>query len=160
MAAKTLNTGLGLAFIMAACLPTLSMAQGAIYGWTEGGRWRSLTLVPGRVADFTPRVGERGALMREGSPDALSSPVFLDEAWRLRALPGGVILILQTSLPEAEREALFRSHGVKPTRRLSDTVWLIEASVGLPSLELANRLQASGAFASAQPNWWMERRLR
>jgi len=45
-------------------------------------------------------------------------------------------------------------------RRLSDTLWIVEGPVGLGSLELANRLQATGRFASAQPNWWVERTLK
>lgn len=140
--------------------PASAQAQSGPLGWTEGGRWRSLTLVPGMVADFAPRVGDRSVTLRSGEPDALSSPVFRDEGGRLRALPGGVVVTLKTALTEAESQALFRQQGVQATRRLSQTVWLIEASVGLPSLALAQRLEASGAFASAQPNWWLERRLR
>jgi len=141
-------------------LPSHVHAQTDQQGWTEGGRWHRLTLVPGMVADFTPRVGERSTTLRSGEPDALSSPVFRDESGRLRALPGGVVVTLKSALSEAASQALFRQQGVQASRRLSPTVWLIEAPAGLPSLALANRLETSGDFASAQPNWWMERRLR
>jgi hypothetical protein len=71
-----------------------------------------------------------------------------------------VVVTLKSALSEAASQALFRQQGVQASRRLSPTVWLIEAPAGLPSLALANRLETSGDFASAQPNWWMERRLR
>jgi len=157
---KTSALALALVICLLALLPLPAPAQTAAPGWTENGRWRSLTLVPGMVADFTPRVGERSATLRAGEPGAMSSPVFRDDSGRLRALPGGVVVILKSALNDTESQALFRQQGIQASRKLADTVWLIEASVGLPSLELANRLQASGAFASAQPNWWMERRLR
>ena len=45
-------------------------------------------------------------------------------------------------------------------RPLSPRAWLVESPAGLASLELANRLAATGAFAGAQPNWWVERALK
>jgi len=149
-----------LAVLLLGVGPLQAQPQPGALGWSEGARWQSLTLVPGQVADFTPRVGQRGATLRSGTPDTLSSPVFRDEAGRLRALPGGVIVILKSALNEAQAQALFRQAGIQATRRIGEATWLIESAVGMPSLELANRLQASGLFDSAQPNWWMERRLR
>ena len=140
--------------------PAQAQALHGALGWSEGARWHALTLIPGQVADFTPRVGQRGATLRSGTPDALSSPVFRDEAGRLRALPGGVILMLKTPLSDAQAQALFKQAGVQATRRIGESTWLVESAVGMASLELANRLHASGLFDSAQPNWWMERRLR
>jgi len=149
-----------LAALLLGAGPLQAQPQPGALGWSEGARWNALTLIPGQVADFTPRVGQRGATLRSGTPDALSSPVFRDEAGRLRALPGGVILMLKTPLSDAQAQALFKQAGVQATRRIGESTWLVESAVGMASLELANRLHASGLFDSAQPNWWMERRLR
>ena len=78
----------------------------------------------------------------------------------LRALPGGVLVTLRAPLPETEARALLERAGAKPSRALAPTLWLVEGPVGLGSLELANALHASGAFAGAQPNWWTPRTLK
>ena len=68
--------------------------------------------------------------------------------------------MLKAPLTDTQAQGLFKQAGVQATRRMGETTWLIESAVGMPSLELSNRLHATGLFDSAQPNWWMERRLR
>jgi hypothetical protein len=129
-------------------------------GWYDGDRWRSLTLVPQRVVDFTPRPGDRVPIIEIGTPDALRSPVLRDESGRLRALPGGLLVQLRSPLPTEQARALLKAADLQPTRAVSDTLWLVDSPLGLASLHLANRLHRSGKFASVQPNWWLERRSR
>lgn len=140
-----------------ASAPTLS--------WHDGERRRMLTVDTSVEADFSPRVdGGRAVLRPAGSApksaSALVSPVLRDESGRARALPGGVLVVLAAPLGEAEGRALIERAGAAPVRRLSDRLWVVEGPVGLGSLELAGRLAATGAFASAQPNWWVERTLK
>jgi hypothetical protein len=136
-------------------------AAGAMaLGWYDGDRWRSLTVVPQRVVDFTPRPGDRVPIIETGTPDALRSPVLRDESGRLRALPGGLLVQLRSPLAPAQARALLQAAELQPTRAISDTLWLVDSPLGLASLHLANRLHRSGQFASVQPNWWLERRIR
>lgn len=127
--------------------------------WHEGSVRRSLQRVPEWQADFTPRVPQRPILGRPDGTEnpALVSPVLRDESGQLRALPGGVLAVLRTALDEANAQRFFASVGVIPVRQITDTLWLLQAPAGLPALELSNRLNDSGLFASVQPNWWTPR---
>jgi hypothetical protein len=137
----------------------------ATHAWHDGAASRALRLEPRLEADFSPRAGKAAGVLRPvtvtvKSADPLVSPVFRDDTGRLRALPGGVLVVLRAPLAEADARALIARSGATPARALSPTLWIVEAPVGLGSLELANRLHAGGAFASAQPNWWIERTLK
>jgi hypothetical protein len=61
---------------------------------------------------------------------------------------------------EATARSLLARHGAVEARLLPSGAWLVASPAGLASLEIANRLVATGAFASAQPNWWVERALK
>ena len=133
--------------------------------WHEAGVRRALRLESTLEADFSPRLGKdagplrpAGAATKSAAP--LVSPVFRDDEGRQRALPGGVLVALRAPLPEGDARALIGRAGATPSRALSPTLWVVEGPVGLGSLELANRLDASGAFAAAQPNWWVARTLK
>jgi hypothetical protein len=132
--------------------------------WHDGAAKRGLTIDTSLEADFSPGAGDGRILKRAGtapkSAATLVSPVLRDETGRPRALPGGVLVVLAAPADEAAGRALLVGNGATPVRRLSDTLWIVEGPVGLGSLELANRLQATGRFASAQPNWWIERTLK
>lgn len=133
------------------------------YAWFDGGVRRPLAIVPSLRADFADVLrGGQGVLRpvlavtkEAGGP--FQSPVLRDESGRLRALPGGVLVVLETGGDEASARALLARHGAASARPVSGRTWLVEAPAGLASLELANRLASTGAFASAQPNWWVER---
>ena len=135
------------------------------HAWHDGAVRRPLELVGSLVADFSPAALASGGVLRPAgaSTKAAStdvSPVLRDETGALRALPGGVLVVLAAPMPEAAARASIAAEGATPVRALTDTLWLVEGPVGLGSLELANRLHASGRFASSQPNWWVRRTLK
>jgi len=134
----------------------------ASHGWFDGPTWRPLTLDPSLRADFSGATGKSVALRPSAGPlkqvpDAQQSPVLRDETGRARALPGGVLVVLAQPLDEAAVRGLLERHAAAAPRRINDRTWRIEAPAGLASLELANRLAASGVFAAVQPDWWVER---
>jgi hypothetical protein len=133
------------------------------HGWFDGATWRPLTLDAGVRADFTGDASGKSVALRAAAgplkdvPTALQSPVLRDESGRARALPGGILVVLAQPLDEPALQRLLERHAVAPPRRVNDRIWRIEAPAGLASLELANRLAASGDFAAVQPDWWVER---
>jgi hypothetical protein len=136
------------------------------HAWHDGAATRALTVEPGLRADFSGGVVGRPVVLRSASAPlkdvspALQSPVLRDESGRARALPGGVVVTFADATDEAAARALLAAHGAPAARPLSPRAWLVESPAGLASLELANRLAATGAFAGAQPNWWVERALK
>ena len=139
---------------------------GATHAWRDGNVQRTLALESGLRADFSGALSGKSMALRPSvgalkdvSP-SLQSPVFRDEGGRLRALPGGVVVMMRDVLEEPAARALLAAHDARLTRRLGERAWLVESAAGLASLELANRLADSGAFAAAQPNWWVERALK
>ncbi|MFO0459948.1 MAG: hypothetical protein ACK50I_12195 [Burkholderiales bacterium] len=136
------------------------------HAWRDGAATRALTVDPGLRADFSGGVAGRSVVLRiatgplkDVSP-ALQSPVLRDESGRARALPGGVVVTFADPTDEPAARALLAAHGAPAARPLSPRAWLVESPPGLASLELANRLATTGAFAGAQPNWWVERALK
>lgn len=85
------------------------------------------------------------------------SPLFVDAAGHPRALPGGVILSLEERLSEEEARARLEADGLAVLRRINATTWLVDSPAGVASLDLADRLQASGRYRLVQPNWWKPR---
>jgi hypothetical protein len=155
-------SGLGLGAALGSSHPVLAQTapSSASLGWHDGDRWRPLSLVPDKVADFSPSRISRTSIIEAGQPDALRSAVLRDEGGRLRALPGGLIVRVRPGLSAEQVREQFMQSGLKPSRPIGEDQWLIESPVGLESLRRANELHASGRFASVQPNWWVERRLR
>lgn len=131
--------------------------------WIDGGTRRALTLEAGVRADFTPALAGKAVALRAAQgpladvSGALQSPVLRDESGRARALPGGVLVVLAAALDDASVQAVLARYGVAAARRVDGLTWLVDSPAGLASLELANRLARSGEFASAQPNWWVQR---
>jgi hypothetical protein len=130
--------------------------------WHDAGVRRVLELESTIEADFSLRLGKDSGLLRPAgvapkSAAPLVSPVFRDDTGQLRALPGGVLVVLRAPLTEADARALIARAGATPARALSPTLWIVEGPAGLGSLEMANRLHVSGLFSSASPNWWIER---
>lgn len=100
------------------------------------------------TSDATP-AGVAGA--------AVVSPLFIDASGRPRALPGGVIVSLKEVLRDAQAREQLQAAGLTPVRQIGERMWLVESPAGLASLELANRLHATGRFEFVQPNWWQPR---
>jgi len=137
------------------------------HAWHDGGTRRPLVLESGWGADFSGALSGKSVAIRPAPGGALKdvsaslqSPVFRDEGGRLRALPGGVVVMVRDGLDEPAVRVLLASHDARATRRLGEHAWLVESAAGLRSLELANRLAATGAFVAARPNWWVERALK
>jgi hypothetical protein len=146
--------------------PSFAKRIAPTHAWHDGATTRALTLDPGLRADFSTGLAGRPAALRASSgplkdvSPALQSPVLRDESGRARALPGGVVVTFADATDEALARALLAAQGAPAARPLSPRAWLVESPAGLASLELANRLAATGAFAGAQPNWWLERALK
>ena len=92
---------------------------------------------------------------------ATGQPVFRSDSGELMALPGGVLVLLQSDTDPAE---LLAPEGVAPGRiqplgGLPDA-WVVQTEPGLASLELANRLAELEEVLLSQPNWWRDRRAR
>ena len=152
-----------------------ALPQSQALHWYDGGQRRALAIDPEWIADFDPAARGQGrspmrkatAAEKEKGPDPaapFASPVFRDPASpgaAPRALPGGVIVTVREADAARARE-LLASKGLKALRPVGSagTVWVVEAPAGMPSLELANRLQESGDFAGAAPNWWRPRALK
>jgi|GEM_PF-1071451 len=111
------------------------------------------------------RPAAAGATVRSkdlASPgQALRSPLFFDNPslnGTPRALPGGVLVELKTPADPDSARLQLQSDGLSPVRAIvANRIWLVASPPGLAALELANRLQQSGRYASAQPNWWQPR---
>lgn len=104
----------------------------------------------------------RDALAKQ--PTAKVSPVFTDRAGagRMRALPGNVIVYLPPDWNEAAVQAWAQQQGVVIDRKLDigKNAYVIKTAPGLPALETANRLHASGEVVRAFPDWWQETSTR
>jgi hypothetical protein len=130
--------------------------------WYDGQTKRSLDVDTDHVIHFKPNekavlVKQVAGLSTEKSVLNPNSPVFKDGGTR-RALPGGVIVTFAGSLSDDQAMSQLKAKGLEPLRRIgSSDSWLVASPAGLASLELANQLHESKAFAAAQPNWWSER---
>ncbi|HYF60292.1 MAG TPA: hypothetical protein VEA81_15180 [Burkholderiaceae bacterium] len=130
--------------------------------WIDGDVRRPLVVDDALRADFSATASKSGVLRPSAGPlkdvaEPLQSPVLRDESGRARALPGGVLVTFAAALDEPAARAAVAAQGARVARRIADRIWLVESPAGLASLELANRLADSGAFESAQPNWWVAR---
>jgi len=128
--------------------------------WRDGANARALWIDGGWRADFSPLLAGQRPRLRPSTgalpdvPEALQSPILRDETGRARALPGGVLLTFARPVAEADARALFARYGVTDAQPIGERIWLVPTAPGLAALDLADRLAASGAFASAAPNWW------
>ena len=153
----------------------------------EGGAERPLWIDTSRVVEFPQAGGTGQPAIRAAEPGEVSestrtgkldgkasdiaspaappaappapqvSPVFVDASGQPRALPGGIIVGLKQGLREAQAREQLQAAGLAPLRQIGERMWLVESPLGLASLELANRLHATGQFDFVQPNWWQPR---
>lgn len=97
-------------------------------------------------------------------PNAKVSPVFTDNAGagRMRALPGNVIVYLPADWNESAVRAWAQKQGVIIDRKMDigKNAYIVKTAPGLPALETANRLYASGEVVRAFPDWWQETSTR
>jgi hypothetical protein len=133
--------------------------------WYDGAVRRPLSVDRSLEADFSTGIGKSASVLRPAGSATkaaapLVSPVLRDDTGRARALPGGVLVVMKHPVDDVAARALIARAGAVPVRRVAETIWLLEGPTGLGSLELAERLHETGVFASAQPNWWIERSLK
>ena len=137
-----------------------------VTSWHDGRQTRSLWLDPTREAEFPTRGG--GTVQPKEAPrsatqsaQAQRSPLFFDNPalnGTPRALPGGVLIELKVPTETETARLQLESDGLTPVRAIvGNRIWLVASPPGLPALELANRLQQGGHYASVQPNWWQPR---
>ncbi len=131
------------------------------------------TLVMQQAAVRIWRVSEdANTLSRRASQQTSSetfTPVFRDApgAGSMKALPGGIILILNPDLTQDQVDNWFASQSITIARQLnlSTYAYFIETQPGLEGLDLANQLieEDNGELTyiqSATPNWWSEKAVR
>ena len=137
-----------------------------VTSWHDGRQTRGLWLDPTREAEFATRGG--GTVQPKQAPQAATqpsqaqrSPLFFDNPalnGTPRALPGGVLVELKIPTETNAARLQLESDGLTPVRAIvGDRIWLVASPPGLAALELANRLQQGGRYASVQPNWWQPR---
>ena len=66
-------------------------------------------------------------------------------------------MALKQALPVDQATEQLQRAGLTPLRQIGERMWLVQSPVGVASLDLANRLAASGQFEFVQPDWWQPR---
>lgn len=88
------------------------------------------------------------------------SPVFKTvKGSSLLALPGNIIVELDSSMNQKQAEAFFGSKGLRIFRKLDlagRNYFEVETPAGAASLNLANSLYGQSGVISSTPNWWRE----
>ena len=136
-------------------------AEGAVYTWQDGDRTRRVLLQTDLVVDSD------GTVVRSGSRDAQgkTQPVFVSESsGELMTLPGGVVLVFESSWSGDGIDAFFSEQGIDSSRIQEQTfttnAFFVETEAGFPSLDLANALAGEEGVLLASPNWQREVSLR
>jgi hypothetical protein len=143
------------------------------YIWYDGGKPKRVWMDSSVVAEFGKRAEsasepaarfngvriwrQEGQAASRALATGDASPVLRDSpGGPIRALPGNIIVGLDPAWTGPQISSWLSAHGLTELRRLSigTNVLVIASPPGLPSLELANRLQESGTVVFAQPNWW------
>ena len=163
-----------------------SAVQGPVYTWEDGDRTLRVRLQPdlrvreegelGEREFFVVRAGDHVIVRSESragaseaagddaaADDAAAAdgqPVFRSESGTLMTLPGGVVLIFDRSLSDADRAAFFAANGIDSDRASPlgaiPGAFLVETEPGFPSLDLANALAGQPGVEVSSPNWWKE----
>lgn len=142
------------------------------YTWYDGGVPRTVWIDKSHVAELPdnnagPREGIRivpadEARSRDATERSNTVPVFRDgpTGGRIRTIPGNIIVQLNPEWNAAQVAQWLRANALTEVHRMSNNFLVIASPPGLPSLELANRLQESGTVVYAQPDWWEQTRRR
>ncbi|WP_420443643.1 hypothetical protein [Candidatus Poriferisodalis sp.] len=149
--------------------PTL----GQMYTWEDGDRTLEVRLDPNLTVqpdgdgisrdDIVESAGD-DIVARGDATEQLPSkdePVFWSESGELMALPGGAVLILDSSWDQAAIDAFFKRNGISNSLLTEldfvDNGYFIETEPGFGSLNLANSLASQDGVELSSPNWWIER---
>ena len=154
--------------------PRGSGRRGRMYTWEDGDHTRQVWLDPelavkgdaatGPLGEAVVQVAEGSAVRGDGGSGESGLPVFRSPSGALMALPGGVLLLLDSGWTEAETSAFFSRNGIKGAR-VSELDYLpngffVETDPGFPSLNLANDLADQDGVELSSPNWWTESTTR
>ena len=93
------------------------------------------------------------------------SPVWQDTAStasRMRALPGNIIVYLDSGWSLSEVTVWFESRGLEILKKLEirPNAYLLKTRSGIEALHKANALYESGEVIAAFPDWWLESVMR
>jgi hypothetical protein len=118
----------------------------------DAGGWRGVRLwrVPAGAGDVVRALSGRIAV----------SPVFFESgpgAGRKRALPGGVVVVLDPLWDASRVAASIAANRLRVVRKLEmGNVLVLDSPAGFASLDLANTLHGADGVVASEPNWWVE----
>lgn len=87
-------------------------------------------------------------------------PVLRDATGKAIGLPGGLIITFRNAPTEAEARTQLEAAGLTPGQQIAPGIWQVQSPAGLDSIDLANRLSATGRFADVSPNFWSQKALK
>ena len=138
-----------------------SVPREGIYTWRDGDRVMQVQLVSGMPlgSKSVGSLGKRGAA--PGADATEADPVFRSEpGGNLMTLPGGVLLVLDSSWTPSKVGEFFAGNGIDSSRvselGFLENAYLVETNPGFPSLLLANALAAQEGVVISSPNWRTE----
>ena len=141
------------------------------YTWRDGDRTQRVLLQEDlsaqKTSDSTPgnvvvaKAGKTVIVRKQGEPEQGDGPVFRSESGgTLMALPGGVLLKLDSSWGQDTVEKFLSDNGIDAERTspigFIENAFLVKTEPGFPSLELANSLASKEGVEISSPNWWMD----
>ena len=159
------------------------------YSWNDGRQTHTLQMLPSMEAEFTRSgvdiLSKSGAIQKPATstspPDqgsnpvkaqsapqsqnapntpSKTSPVFRDSAGRLRALPGGVLVIFHSHLTAQDRISFWHDRGININDVTALTsikgLYKVQTPAGMSSLYLSNTLAEYPEVKFTSPNWWKE----
>ncbi|MCB1173603.1 MAG: hypothetical protein KDK39_08565 [Leptospiraceae bacterium] len=179
------NTNTYSLFLLVAFLfwQTALTAQEQSYSWFDGENEQKITLLPELLAEFNQSgsigsrdgqarmVSQMGAvrIYKISDPELIKantngkspgsqgiSPVFASGTGEKMALPGGILVALQSDWSAGKCESWINAHGSLVLQKLpiSGNYYLISSGSGWASLEQANQLRNESGVLVAMPNWW------
>ena len=159
------------------------------YSWNDGRKTHTLQMLPSMEVEFTRSgvdiLSKSGAIQKPAtstsSPDqgsnpvkaqsapqsqststapSKTSPVFRDSAGRLRALPGGVLVIFHSHLTAQDVISFWYNRGININDVTALTsikgLYKVQTPAGMSSLYLSNTLAEYPEVKFTSPNWWKE----
>ena len=140
--------------------------SGPVYTWQDGDRTMQVQLQPnltvqddGEIVARSARLG-RGARGIDDGQGSAGPPVFNSQSGSLMTLPGGVLLVLDSTWSPEQADAFFARNSIEKSH-VSELGYLpngffIETEPGFPSLDLANALAGQEGVELSSPNWARE----
>ena len=148
-----------------------SLGQGTVYTYVDGDRTFRVILQDDLVVQMTAALTPDDEVVVRGAGESIvrrqtkhgqdAQPVFRSElGGGLMTLPGGVLLVLDSTWDSSKVQSFFSENGISPelTSELDfiPNGYFVETEPGFPSLELANSLADRDGVVISSPNWWRE----